>query len=71
MYVCFGKLYFSISFIMNMHVCFFPFFDFEGGMWDLIVLVPGHCLSLNFITNYQGKISSFFHPFMLLSLICV
>ena len=23
---------------------FFPF-DFEGGMWDLIVLVPDHCLN--------------------------
>ena len=24
----------------------FPF-DFEGGMCDLIVLVPGHCISFN------------------------
>ena len=26
----------------------FPF-GFEGGMWDLIVLVPDHCLSFYFI----------------------
>ena len=25
----------------------FPF-GFEGGMWDLIVLIPGHCLSIYF-----------------------
>ena len=23
-------------------------FGFEGGMWDLIVLVPDHCLSFDF-----------------------
>ena len=27
--------------------CFFPF-GFEGRMWDLIVLVPDHCLSFYF-----------------------
>ena len=25
----------------------FPF-GFEGGMWDLIVSIPGHCLSIYF-----------------------
>ena len=24
-------------------------FDFEGGMWDLMVLVPEHCLSILFL----------------------
>ena len=28
-------------------ICFFPF-GFESGVWDLIVLVPDHCLSLYF-----------------------
>ena len=28
-------------------VCFCPF-GFEGGMWDLIALVPDHCISLYF-----------------------
>ena len=26
----------------------FPF-GFEGGMWDLIVLIPDHCLSIYFV----------------------
>ena len=29
---------------------FFPF-GFEGGMWDLIVFVPDHCLSFILIIN--------------------
>ena len=24
------------------------YFGFEGGMWDLIVLIPDHCLSIYF-----------------------
>ena len=28
--------------------CFFFPFGFEGGMWDLIALVPDHCLSFYF-----------------------
>ena len=31
-------------------VCAFPF-GFEGGMCDLIVLVPDHCIILPFIKN--------------------
>ena len=27
---------------------FFVVFCFEGGMWDLIVLIPNHCLSIYF-----------------------
>ena len=26
----------------------FPF-GFEGGMWDLIALIPDHCLSIYFV----------------------
>ena len=34
---------------LSISVCSsFPF-GFEGGMWDLIVLIPGHkCISINF-----------------------
>ena len=28
----------------------FPF-GFEGGMWDMIVTVPDHCLSFHFYTQ--------------------
>ena len=28
----------------------FPF-GFEGGMWDLIVIIPDHCLSIYFDNN--------------------
>ena len=27
----------------------FPF-DIKGGMWDVIVLIPDHCLSIYFVT---------------------
>ena len=39
-----------VSFVNVYHLfvsVFFPF-GFESGVWDLIVLVPGHCLSLYF-----------------------
>ena len=29
---------------INLYVCFFPF-GFECTVWDLIVLVPDHCVS--------------------------
>ena len=29
-------------------VCSSFHFDFEGGTWDLIVLIPDHCLSIYF-----------------------
>ena len=42
---------------------YFPF-GFEGRMWDLIVSVPGHCLSFYFeyVLFYQfcAKITTFF-----------
>ena len=53
-----------------MYVCTsFPF-NFEGGTWDLIVLVPDHCLSINFekpgndtigIINFERLFSKFYH----------
>ena len=31
---------------INFYVCpSFPF-DFEGGIWNLIALIPNHCLSI-------------------------
>ena len=47
MATCLGK---SCSFVLMrvfrdrifICVCFFSFFGFEGGMWELIVLVPDH-----------------------------
>ena len=32
---------------INLCVCCFPFW-FEGGMWDLILLIPYHCLPFYF-----------------------
>ena len=34
----------------------FPF-DFEVGMWDLIILVPFHCPSFNFPYSFCTRIS--------------
>ena len=35
-----------VSFVsVYLCVCASFSFDFEGGLWDLIVLVPDHCLS--------------------------
>ena len=42
----FGLLY--VSFVgvgQILCVSFFPF-GIEGGMWDVIVLIPDHCLSI-------------------------
>ena len=29
-------------------LCVLLIFGFEGGMWDLIALIPDHCFSVNF-----------------------
>ena len=45
----FGLL--CVSFVNVLSVCVyasFPF-GFEGGMWDLIALIPDNCLSIYFI----------------------
>ena len=35
-------------YVFQMYVCVsFPF-GFEGGMWDLIIVIPDHCLSIYF-----------------------
>ena len=36
--------------------------DLEGGMWDVIVLIPDHCLSVYF---GGGNNSFSFNPFLL------
>ena len=37
----------------------FPF-GFEGGMWDLIVLIPNHCLSIYYpTTDFSHTCTSF------------
>ena len=43
---------FSLTFIKSVCVCvcvcvIFPF-GFESGMWDLVVLIPDHCLPIYF-----------------------
>ena len=36
----------SLTFIkFCVHPFFFPF-GFDGGLWDLILLIPDHCLSI-------------------------
>ena len=41
----FGKLCLSWA-LVKFYVCpSFPF-GIEGGMWDVIVLIPDHCLSI-------------------------
>ena len=45
----FGLLLVSFVNVYQFCVCpSFPF-GFKGGMWDMIVLVPDHCLSIYFI----------------------
>ena len=43
----FGLLYMSfVNFGQILCVFVFPRFVIEGGMWDVIVLIPDHCLSI-------------------------
>ena len=45
----FGKLLFTwLSLVMSMMVSFVLSFFPRGEMWDLIVLIPNHCLSVYF-----------------------
>ena len=42
---------YSINFTcLSVKFCVCPFFPFgiEGGMWDVVVLIPDHCLSIYF-----------------------
>ena len=38
----------------------FPF-DFEGGMWDLIAVIPDHCLSIYFSIDKLLTLLSYLH----------
>ena len=41
---------------MNSYMCAcFPF-GFDGGMWDMIVLISDHCLSVNSTTTAKTLI---------------
>ena len=37
--------------MLSVSVCSFYPFGFEDGMWDLIILIPDHCLSICFIIS--------------------
>ena len=58
MTTCLGKswsfslLYASLVNVYQFVLVSFPF-GFEGGMWDLIELVPDHCLSFYFTLYNQ------------------
>ena len=41
---------------LSLCVCASFLFGFESGMWDLIVLIPDHCLSIYFITRRTTSI---------------
>ena len=43
---------FTVRVWRELYLCFFPF-GFEGRVWDLIILVPDHCLSFNFFVMKQ------------------
>ena len=43
----FGLQCASLTFIKFCVCHFFPF-DIEGGIWDVTVLIPDHCLSIYF-----------------------
>ena len=54
MIICLGKRcsfgLLCVSFvIVYQSVCASLPFCFEGGMWDLIVVIPDHCLSIYFV----------------------
>ena len=49
----FGLLCVSFVNFINFRVCpSFPF-GFEGGMWDVIVIIPALCLSIYFIFHFH------------------
>ena len=55
MATCLGKKLFIRFAVRVFRECFFSvcrcssfLFDFEGGMSDLIILIPDHCLSIYF-----------------------
>ena len=46
---------------VSFEVCFFPF-GFDGGVWDLIVLVRDNCHSLNFFVSVRREWYSHAEP---------
>ena len=40
---------------LSVYVCTSSPFGFDGGMWDLIVLVPNHCLSFLLLRSTQNE----------------
>ena len=57
-----------MSFVNVYQFCMCPSspFCFEGGMWDLILLIHDHCLSIYFVLN-SLKSSSFVMTWLLKS----
>ena len=54
--LCWKELSFDflcVSFVnVSQYVCVF-LSEFEDGMWDLIVLVPDHCISFYLVYTFQ------------------
>ena len=50
---------------MNLFVCSLPFGS-EGGMWNSIVLIPYHCLSINFAFLYLIRLFDFLYSIIFL-----
>ena len=57
----FGLLCVSFANVYQFARPYFPF-GFEGGVWDLIVLIPDHCLSIYFALSSIIRSNSFFQP---------
>ena len=52
----FGLLCVSFVYVYQFCVCHLFPFGFEDGMWDLIVLIPDHCLSIYILNNCKAYI---------------
>ena len=52
------ELFFRITFrkLLSIYVFISYPFGFEGRIWDLIVSVPDHCLSVYFLESLQGQL---------------
>ena len=38
----------------------FPF-EIEGGMWNVVVLIPDHCLSIYFVEDFCAQVNKYSH----------
>ena len=53
--------------LLSVYVFSYSPFGFEGRMWDLIVSVPGHCLSFYFEVHMRSYLRAYvFVPIFLL-----